>query len=371
MLTTHHEGPCAGHPCDRCVTCQAGRCCRSDNPDYRLPELGDWIRPYFGRLGVLADDGVKVECHICGTYYRFLGNHVVRAHDVTADEYRAYFGLNCTTGLTGPDLRKIRVANGKRLHAWDLEHGVEPGRNTPEQMSARLKGQPKRLETKIRPETHAKRVELGGQQMRRINAGEYGPVPRPTPEESRQIMLRNWERWRADPAANFQRWRREQEALGRTVVQVNCPVCGTAFWKTSTHWRLTCGKRECAKEAHRRAVQRNGRQQCERIWATPELREKLITAVVAACKRRRKPRQEHRCPICGAPFFSIPHDNKVTCGRPDCKSANRSNKSRGRRHTADARARIAQAKRDYWAARRAAAGAPSPKKGGNRNGTCG
>jgi hypothetical protein len=32
----------------------------------QLPELGDWDGPVFGELGVLAEDGVLLQCHACG-----------------------------------------------------------------------------------------------------------------------------------------------------------------------------------------------------------------------------------------------------------------------------------------------------------------
>jgi hypothetical protein len=35
-------------------------------PFDQLPKLGDWDGPIHGQLGVLATDGDKVECHVCG-----------------------------------------------------------------------------------------------------------------------------------------------------------------------------------------------------------------------------------------------------------------------------------------------------------------
>lgn len=69
-----------------------------------LPALGDWDGPLYGALGTLATDGERVQCHICGRWYRFLANHVWRTHEVTADEYRALFGLAATHGLVAPTL---------------------------------------------------------------------------------------------------------------------------------------------------------------------------------------------------------------------------------------------------------------------------
>ncbi len=111
---TVQTNPCAGHECDTCHRCSRGRCCRRDNPNYALPKPGEW-QPFIGDLGVLATDGVRAECHICGAYFGRLGHHVTVTHDVTADEYRALFGLNRGHGLAGPAYRDLMVANGKRL----------------------------------------------------------------------------------------------------------------------------------------------------------------------------------------------------------------------------------------------------------------
>ena len=42
----------------------------------------------YGQVGVLAYDRVadKVECHICGEWFRGLNTHVLRTHNVTTDE---------------------------------------------------------------------------------------------------------------------------------------------------------------------------------------------------------------------------------------------------------------------------------------------
>jgi len=76
------------------------------NPTARkpLPELGDWDGPLYGELGVLATDGQRVECHMCGGWYKLLPSHVWRAHGATAAEYRALFGLAAKHGLVSADL---------------------------------------------------------------------------------------------------------------------------------------------------------------------------------------------------------------------------------------------------------------------------
>lgn len=101
---TDSSPACAEHlPCDECRTCAAGRCCRRDNPAYRLPALGS-ITPIHGDLGVRNDDGARVECHVCGGWFLSVASHSWAAHDVTMAEYRAAFGLS-SRGMIGPEYR--------------------------------------------------------------------------------------------------------------------------------------------------------------------------------------------------------------------------------------------------------------------------
>lgn len=150
------EGCCKGHLCDNCKTCQSGRCCRKDNPDYKLPELGEWDGPIYGELGVLNDDGEKVECHCCGVYVSNLGNHI-RVHDLTPDEYRSVFGLNYGQGLLGPALRHRYQEYPRERESMRDSKPV----STPEQReSGKLK--PRRLQMKL----HAVESHVGIQPSR-------------------------------------------------------------------------------------------------------------------------------------------------------------------------------------------------------------
>jgi len=81
-----------------------------------LPEPGNWDGPVFGRLGVLATDGQRVECHACGRWFHHLGHHVRQTHNLTADEYRALFGLNVRTGLALLAIQTECLPRGK--HQW-------------------------------------------------------------------------------------------------------------------------------------------------------------------------------------------------------------------------------------------------------------
>ena len=55
-----------------------------------------------GQLGVLRDDGERVQCHACGEWFLHLGSHTFHGHGLTADAYRQRFGLMQKTKLGGP-----------------------------------------------------------------------------------------------------------------------------------------------------------------------------------------------------------------------------------------------------------------------------
>lgn len=112
-----HGGPCPceGHRCDNCYVCRQGKCCKRDVPGYRLPALGDWDGPVFGKLGVLQSDGEKVECHCCGLWFGNLGSHVAARHGMSANEYRASFGLRQSTSLIGPQTRARKQQHNAHL----------------------------------------------------------------------------------------------------------------------------------------------------------------------------------------------------------------------------------------------------------------
>jgi hypothetical protein len=124
------EGPCKGHKCDNCRACRAGRCCRRDRPGYKLPGVGDWDGPMYGKLGSLTsnDGGATVVCHVCGEDHVSLVYHVNAAHGMNVREYKAIFGLPMTTGLCSPDFTTRSSATAKRLGkgGWSEENMATP-----------------------------------------------------------------------------------------------------------------------------------------------------------------------------------------------------------------------------------------------------
>lgn len=142
---------CAGHPCDGCRTCGRGRCCRKDNPVYRLPDPGSWSESIYGAPGELTEIGGGMQCHICGDLFDNLGSHADLAHDVTPHEYRAYFGLKRTAPLRSEALL--------RKHADAYRAQVRRDPDLPERALAGLLAFQEAWTPEQRSETFAGRKE--------------------------------------------------------------------------------------------------------------------------------------------------------------------------------------------------------------------
>jgi hypothetical protein len=115
------------------------------------------IKEFFGELGVLTDDGVRVQCHICGKWFHHLGTHVFKKHNISADEYRLKFGLNRTTPLSSPVFAETqRRSQTPRLSKyWDIGKTIISNRTAAERsqkMPSRLQGNLSRAAMNRRPE---------------------------------------------------------------------------------------------------------------------------------------------------------------------------------------------------------------------------
>lgn len=81
----------------------------------------------------------KLVCLICGAAYRQLGQHVVARHRISADDYRARFGLPASRGLHSTAVRQARAARGRRQWSEDpqLRQRLKPSRTTAAQRAAK------------------------------------------------------------------------------------------------------------------------------------------------------------------------------------------------------------------------------------------
>lgn len=225
------EGACALHPCDRCERCMAGECCGDGVRTAHLPAQGTWQGVVYAPLGVLVtNEAGELVCHICGWEGHALSHHVA-AHGVSADEYRAYFGLCTTQGLTSPALHAKFVeaghrgaANGDALARWNAEA-------TPEQRS----------------------LVVWNRERRAQRRKDYA-------SESQMLKaVRRAEVMRADPARRDTMAMRARLAKRTEDAGSQCPECGVLFctW-TSRHGRpnraTTCLTEECIRSARSRAA---------------------------------------------------------------------------------------------------------------------
>lgn len=70
----------------------------------------------YGEIGVLADDGEKVQCHICGKWFFALSTHLSRRHKMGAEDYKALYGLNRGTSLISEAYkRQLRDIHSDRM----------------------------------------------------------------------------------------------------------------------------------------------------------------------------------------------------------------------------------------------------------------
>lgn len=255
--------PCVpkGHDCDGCRDCLKGRCCRKDNPGYRLPKMGE-IQPYVGTLGVLADDGELAQCHVCGEWFGRVSTHARNQHDLLPSEYRAAFGLNAQTGLIGPKLRNWMSENGANHLApyRDAGVGIKALRSiTPEQRS--------QISSKRR--TPEARRHLATAQ------DEYWSDKRVVVERSCGVCGAVFT---ADNADLRERKTCGQRACVRRLIalrglkEVACIVCGKTWAQTSEFVRKTCSD-ECDSERRSRAARRAG------VLRRPEMRARLLESV--------------------------------------------------------------------------------------------
>lgn len=176
----------------------------------QLPELGEWDGPIHGELGVLAvePDGSRVQCHACGRWFRFLASHVTQVHRLSADEYRALFGLRAQTGLMSPAMKERRREQTAALLRRYAGAGLAVLRAMPaEEWRAINRGRRWRLEGRLDPRNRQSWSERVGRDGK---------------------ATAQWRERLADPVFKA-RWARHlSEAQGGPAF-VTCAVCGTVF----------------------------------------------------------------------------------------------------------------------------------------------
>jgi len=172
--------PCRNHPCDNCDICQSGICCGAEVGEPNLPYQGSYPDEFYGNVGVLLEKDGKVQCHICGRWFIELGRHTSTKHKVSADEYRAYFGLACGRALCPQSLSDIRRKNA-------LSSGLGKGRTLPNMTSEQRSLIAYKREARI--ETAIKRTEFL-KTIARKGATARWAIDRPQKSKSKIILKR-------------------------------------------------------------------------------------------------------------------------------------------------------------------------------------
>jgi len=241
------------------------------------------MRPCYGELGVLADDGDKAQCHICGKWFRHLGNHTSRTHGITPEDYKEAFGLNRQTGLIGPGLKVIRAKDNLRNKNHLNLLANLPEVSTEEKV-ARMKGKSHRQETLINP----KRIEATRRSIKKAQEvikqkrsnGTYKEGPGPPlwagmkGRAKHQDMLK-------DPKYREELSRKISLARGGQVM-ITCAVCGSKFESLLWKKRKVCSH-ICLLTLRRRNALRN----------TPSKRPEVRSKISAFAKSNYKNRQRN------------------------------------------------------------------------------
>jgi Probable Zinc-ribbon domain/ROS/MUCR transcriptional regulator protein len=84
--------------------------------------LSPTVRPITPRSGELRHDGDRVQCHLCGRWFKMVGgSHTISAHDMTVAEYRGLFRLNGNVSTVAPETAErkretmlAQIASGER-----------------------------------------------------------------------------------------------------------------------------------------------------------------------------------------------------------------------------------------------------------------
>lgn len=71
--------------------------------------------------GVQPEADGRLQCLECGLWFRQLGQHVVRKHDMSADDYRRIHELPAGRGLHAADILERRAELARAAIAADRE----------------------------------------------------------------------------------------------------------------------------------------------------------------------------------------------------------------------------------------------------------
>jgi ROS/MUCR transcriptional regulator protein len=241
------NGPCDGHLCDACNVCRKGRCCKKDNPHYKLPVIDDWDGPVYGDRGVLIRDDESVECHACGKSYKSLQTHARNTHGLDAREYKSIFGLMESTPLVCERISRGMRSVAQQLMRENYDRIVAQltiSRPTPEQASDMQRNRRKSIEEveKRRTTDWNKKISVNSRKWREAN-------PERIAEINRSLQVRE---------------------------ERHCDVCGKSYHVTPSSKKRHCGANVCRATLRHRADEATA--QRNKLRSTHEKREFAMRA---------------------------------------------------------------------------------------------
>jgi len=105
---------------DKCIVCgkplgyRKIRFCNDTHRRYfwnrrpdRMEKMREWQIIYNNRKATYSPD--KIQCLLCGLWYRQVGTHIWQRHKMSGREYREYFDLEVKRGILPPDLRELKA----------------------------------------------------------------------------------------------------------------------------------------------------------------------------------------------------------------------------------------------------------------------
>jgi hypothetical protein len=112
-------------------------------PDYKEVTISSYKEPLekvsegYGYIGAITKtkDNDKIQCHLCGFFFRNLAAHIKSKHDISCRDYKYKFGLRITEGLLSPNQRKefqktynthVRSISAKGIAAIKQRREINP-----------------------------------------------------------------------------------------------------------------------------------------------------------------------------------------------------------------------------------------------------
>lgn len=115
------------------------------NKKYRKYQ-SDWQRRLHDLLASEPDKN-KIQCQICGRWYRQVGSHIYLRHKIFARKYRKMYGFNLKKGQLPEDLRALKafqVFDNKTVN--NLKNGQKFWFTKGDKRAGRYQRQPETLE---------------------------------------------------------------------------------------------------------------------------------------------------------------------------------------------------------------------------------